>query len=65
MKTSFRHYIKTKELVHNWKIRNSNDALPRVGRGLSDYDELYSHDKLLKAAYEADNYYGRVCVTFD
>lgn len=48
------------ELVHNRKIRNSNGALLGLGRGLSDYDELCSHDELLKAAYEADNYYSKV-----
>lgn len=53
------------ELVHNRKIQNSNGALLGLGRGLSDYDELCSHDELFKAAYEADDYYSKVCVTFD
>ena len=53
------------ELVHNRKIQNSNGALLGLGRGLSDYNELCSHDELFKAAYEADNYYSKVCVTFD
>lgn len=53
------------ELVHNREIHNSNGALLGLGRGLSDYDELCSHDALLEAAYEADNYYSKVCVTFN
>lgn len=53
------------ELVHNKKIRNSNGALLGLGRDLSDYDELRSHDERLKVAYEADNYYSKVYVTFD
>lgn len=53
------------ELVHNRKIRNSNGALLGLGRGLSDYDELCSNGELLEDVWEADNYYSRVCVTFE
>ena len=53
------------KLVHNRKICNSNGALLGLTRGISDYEELCSCERLWEAVQDADNYYSRVCVNFE
>lgn len=51
--------------VHNREICNSNGALLGLIQGISNYDELCSCDRLWESVQEADNYYSRVCITFE
>ncbi len=42
-------------------IQPSNGALLGLIRGISDFDELCSDEKLWKLVQEADNYYSNEC----
>lgn len=50
--------------THNKTIRSSNGALLGLIRGISEYEELCSNDKLWSLAQEADNYYSKECKLF-
>ena len=50
--------------VQNKTIRNSNGAVLRLIRGISDYDELCCDDEFWKLVTDADNYYCEKCKSF-
>lgn len=50
--------------VQNKTIRNSNGAVLRLIRGISDYDELCCDDVFWKLVTDADNYYCEKCKSF-
>ena len=49
------------EVVDDKTIEASDGALLGLLRGISDYDELCSDEKLRKLAKRADSYYGNEC----
>ena len=61
----YKEYIKELiSAIQNRTIRNSNGALMRLIRGISDYDELCADDVFLKLVKDADNYYCKECQSF-